>query len=173
MFYQLFSIISAILAPATICLLVAGWCYFCVWGHKKSVRVNFCSVVRPAGVQLVCLFYAMESKPFYQRQEQHVKFSPLYVALVLCPPGSLAFILNIHSAAALVMSVIPPAIYLGLCFKLKADTQITIAAVLSVMYAFLMLVVTMSIIGKLCSNGCNFMQARVLTLFGLCQIFKE
>ncbi|XP_050923111.1 chitin synthase chs-2-like isoform X2 [Lates calcarifer] len=86
MFYQLFSIISAILAPATICLLVAG---------------------------------------------------------------SLAFILNIHSAAALVMSVIPPAIYLGLCFKLKADTQITIAAVLSVMYAFLMLVVTMSIIGSM------------------------
>uniref|UniRef100_A0A4W6C6T1 chitin synthase n=1 Tax=Lates calcarifer TaxID=8187 RepID=A0A4W6C6T1_LATCA len=80
MFYQLFSIISAILAPATICLLVAGWCYFCVWGHKKSVRVNFCSVVR------------------------------------LC---------------------------------LKADTQITIAAVLSVMYAFLMLVVTMSIIGSM------------------------
>ncbi|XP_054911275.1 chitin synthase chs-2-like [Poeciliopsis prolifica] len=86
MFYQLFAMISAILAPATICLMVAG---------------------------------------------------------------SLSFILNIPSAAALVLAVIPPAIYLGLCFKLKADTQITIAAVLSVIYAFLMMVVTMSIFASI------------------------
>ncbi|KAM4725670.1 chitin synthase chs-2-like [Anableps anableps] len=83
MFYQLFAIISAILAPATICLMIAG---------------------------------------------------------------SLSFVLEIPSSAALVIAVIPPAIYLGLCFKLKPDTQITLAAVLSVMYAFLMLVVTISII---------------------------
>ncbi|KAK5612554.1 hypothetical protein CRENBAI_011784 [Crenichthys baileyi] len=76
MFYQLFGMISAILAPATICLMVAG---------------------------------------------------------------SLSFLLNIPAAVALVISVIPPAIYLGLCFKLKADTQITIAAVLSILYAFLMM----------------------------------
>uniref|UniRef100_A0A3B5RCZ6 chitin synthase n=1 Tax=Xiphophorus maculatus TaxID=8083 RepID=A0A3B5RCZ6_XIPMA len=86
MFYQLFAMISAILAPATICLMVAG---------------------------------------------------------------SLSFILDIPSAAALVIAVIPPAIYLGLCFKLKADTQIIIAAVLSIMYAFLMMVVTMSIIASM------------------------
>ncbi|XP_032435842.1 chitin synthase chs-2-like [Xiphophorus hellerii] len=86
MFYQLFAMISAILAPATICLMVAG---------------------------------------------------------------SLSFILEIPSAAALVIAVIPPAIYLGLCFKLKADTQITIAAVLSVMYAFLMMVVTMSVFASI------------------------
>ncbi|XP_047238760.1 chitin synthase chs-2-like [Girardinichthys multiradiatus] len=83
MLYQLFAMISAILGPATICLMVAG---------------------------------------------------------------SLSFLLNIPAAAALVISVIPPAIYLGLCFKLKADTQITIAAVLSVLYAFLMMVVAMFII---------------------------
>lgn len=65
------------------------------------------------------------------------------------PPGSLTFIFSMHSSAALVLAVIPPAIYLGLCFKLKADTQITIAAILSIIYAFLMLVVTMSIVGKL------------------------
>uniref|UniRef100_A0AAZ1XWY5 chitin synthase n=2 Tax=Oreochromis aureus TaxID=47969 RepID=A0AAZ1XWY5_OREAU len=86
MFYQFFGIISAILAPATICLLIAG---------------------------------------------------------------SLTFVLNINSAAALVISVIPPAIYLGLCFKLKSDTQITIAAILGVCYAFLMLLVTISIIGSM------------------------
>uniref|UniRef100_A0A8P4GJG0 chitin synthase n=1 Tax=Dicentrarchus labrax TaxID=13489 RepID=A0A8P4GJG0_DICLA len=79
MLYQLFTITSSILAPATICLLIAGWCF----------------------------------------------------------------------VAALVLAVIPPVIYLGLCFKLKADTQITIAAILSVIYAFLMLVVSMSIIGSM------------------------
>ncbi|XP_051245670.1 chitin synthase chs-1-like [Dicentrarchus labrax] len=54
-----------------------------------------------------------------------------------------------NGSAALVLAVIPPVIYLGLCFKLKADTQITIAAILSVIYAFLMLVVSMSIIGSM------------------------
>lgn len=68
---------------------------------------------------------------------------------LLWPPGSLTFIFNIHASTSLVLAVIPPAIYLGLCFKLKTDTQLIIAALLSVMYAFLMLVVTMSIIGEL------------------------
>ncbi|XP_067468545.1 chitin synthase chs-2-like [Thunnus thynnus] len=86
MFYQLFALASAILAPATICLLIAG-----------------------------CL----------------------------------TFIFNINVSSALVLSVIPPAIYLGLCFKLKTDTQIIIAEVMSVIYAFLMLVVSMTIIGSM------------------------
>ncbi|XP_035990246.1 chitin synthase chs-2 [Fundulus heteroclitus] len=86
MFYQLFAMISSILAPSTICFMIAG---------------------------------------------------------------SLSFLLNINAAGALVIAVIPPAIYLGLCFKLKPDTQITIAAVLSAMYAVLMLVVTMSIIASM------------------------
>uniref|UniRef100_A0A3Q1J333 chitin synthase n=1 Tax=Anabas testudineus TaxID=64144 RepID=A0A3Q1J333_ANATE len=81
MFYQLFGIISAILAPATIC--------------------------------------------------------------------SLTFIFNIGSDVALVISVIPPIVFLILCFKLKSDTQITIAGILSIIYAFLMLVVTLSIIGAM------------------------
>uniref|UniRef100_A0A8P4FX83 chitin synthase n=1 Tax=Dicentrarchus labrax TaxID=13489 RepID=A0A8P4FX83_DICLA len=88
MFYQLFAITSSILAPATICLLIAGWCFV------------FQSIIA-------------------------------------------------HTIAALVLAVIPPVIYLGLCFKLKADTQITIAGILSVIYAFLMLVVSMSIIGSI------------------------
>uniref|UniRef100_A0A3B5MNJ8 chitin synthase n=1 Tax=Xiphophorus couchianus TaxID=32473 RepID=A0A3B5MNJ8_9TELE len=86
MFYQLFGMISAILAPSTICLMVAG---------------------------------------------------------------SLSFILKMPSAAALVIAVIPPAIYLGLCFKLKPDTQISLAGILSVIYAFLMVVVTITIIASM------------------------
>ncbi|XP_053719412.1 chitin synthase chs-2-like [Synchiropus splendidus] len=84
--YQLFNLTSAILAPATICLLIGG---------------------------------------------------------------SLGFIFDIHASWALVLAVIPPAIYLFLCFKLKADTQILIAAIMSVIYAFLMLVVCISIIGSM------------------------
>ncbi|XP_054462584.1 chitin synthase chs-2-like [Anoplopoma fimbria] len=90
MFYQLFAITSAILAPATICLLIAG---------------------------------------------------------------SLTFVLNIDANSALVLAVIPPIIYLGLCFKLKSDTQITIAAFMSIIYAFLMLVVSMSIIGSMVKDN--------------------
>ncbi|XP_060915616.1 chitin synthase chs-2-like [Labrus mixtus] len=86
MFYQLFNITSAILAPATICLLIAG---------------------------------------------------------------SLSFVLNMDGSWALILAVIPPIIYLILCFKLKSDTQITIAGIMSIIYAFLMLVVTMSIIGAM------------------------
>lgn len=87
----------------------------------------------------------------------------MFLAL-LCPPGSLSFIFNIHANVSLVLAVIPPVIYLALCFKLKANTQITIAAVLSVIYAFLMLVVTMSIIGELYSNRYNFMLTQVQPL---------
>uniref|UniRef100_A0A8C2Z291 chitin synthase n=1 Tax=Cyclopterus lumpus TaxID=8103 RepID=A0A8C2Z291_CYCLU len=86
MFYQLFAITSAVLAPATICLLIAG---------------------------------------------------------------SLTFVLTINNNSALVLAVIPPAIYIGLCFKLKSDTQIKVAAIMSIIYAFLMLVVSMSIIGAM------------------------
>ena len=70
----------------------------------------------------------------------------------MCISGSLAIIFNINSSSALVLSVIPPAIYLGLCFKLKTDTQIIIAEVMSVIYAFLMLVVSMTIISELNVN---------------------
>ena len=63
--------------------------------------------------------------------------------------------LNLHGSEALVLAVIPPLIYLILCFYIKSDTQIKIAGIMSVIYAFLMLVVTMTIIGKLYSTRYN------------------
>uniref|UniRef100_A0A667XNI7 chitin synthase n=1 Tax=Myripristis murdjan TaxID=586833 RepID=A0A667XNI7_9TELE len=60
--------------------------------------------------------------------------------------GSFTFLLDIDGSTAMVLAVIPPAIYLGLCFKVKSNTQLTIAAVLSVFYAFFMLVVGVTII---------------------------
>lgn len=66
--------------------------------------------------------------------------------------GSLAFLFDIHGNVGLVLALIPPSIFLGLCFKIKADHQIKLAAILGIAYAFLMLVVTLSIIGKLVLN---------------------
>ncbi|KAL3043514.1 hypothetical protein OYC64_003388 [Pagothenia borchgrevinki] len=86
MFYQLFGLASSILAPATICLMIAG---------------------------------------------------------------TFTFMFSLHGSAAVVLAVIPPLIYLILCFYIKADTQIKIAGIMSVIYAFLMLVVAMSIIGAM------------------------
>uniref|UniRef100_A0A667X713 chitin synthase n=1 Tax=Myripristis murdjan TaxID=586833 RepID=A0A667X713_9TELE len=72
---------------------------------------------------------------------------PATICLMLA--GSFTFLLNIDGSSAVVLAVIPPAIYLGLCFKVKSNTQITIAAVLSVFYAFLMLVVGLTIISSM------------------------
>jgi len=68
--------------------------------------------------------------------------------LLVWSPGSLTFIVTLDNNSALVLSVIPPAIYLVICFNVKSNTQIQIAAFMSVIYAFLMLVVSMTIIGE-------------------------
>ena len=147
MFYQLFNMTSAILAPATICLMIAGWCYV----------FEGCTTFREL-LRSTPLFH------FYVYECKHIKgrrqLTPVCVGVppLLCSPGSFTFIFSIDGTLSLVLAVIPPAIYLGLSFKLKADTQIHIAAVMSIIYAFLMLVVTMSIIGKLYLNKCNLMQ---------------
>ncbi|XP_039461264.1 chitin synthase chs-2-like [Oreochromis aureus] len=85
--------------------------------------------------------------------------------ICLLVAGSLTFVLNINSAAALVISVIPPAIYLGLCFKLKSDTQIIIAAILSVCYAFLMLTVAISIIGSMLKEKTILTPSSIFIIF--------
>lgn len=61
-------------------------------------------------------------------------------------------LLDIHPNAALVLAVIPPAILLGISFKLKSDTQIVIAATMSILYAFLMMITTLIIIGMSDTN---------------------
>uniref|UniRef100_A0A672P6N0 chitin synthase n=1 Tax=Sinocyclocheilus grahami TaxID=75366 RepID=A0A672P6N0_SINGR len=63
--------------------------------------------------------------------------------------GSFVFILNMDENIALGLAIVPPTVYLILCFKLKSDTQIKIAAIMSVFYAFLMAGTILSIIGDL------------------------
>lgn len=61
--------------------------------------------------------------------------------------------LDIGPAAALVLSVIPPAVFLGISFKLKSDTQVLVAAVMSVLYAFIMMATGFFIIGMFDVNS--------------------
>ena len=61
-------------------------------------------------------------------------------------------LLDIHPNAALVLAVIPPAVFLGISFKIKSDTQILIAAVMSVLYAFHMMNSALTLIGVLATN---------------------
>ncbi|CDQ88817.1 unnamed protein product [Oncorhynchus mykiss] len=90
------------------------------------------------------------SKPFILYQILSMAASILGPATIcLMISGSLSFILDIDPNVALVLATVPPVVYLLLCFKLKSDTQIAIAAVMSVLYAFLMIGTALSIIGAM------------------------
>ncbi|XP_070778289.1 chitin synthase chs-1-like [Enoplosus armatus] len=69
--------------------------------------------------------------------------------VVIMIAGSLTVLLDIHPNAALVMAVIPPVIFLGISFKLKSDTQIHVAGIMSILYAFLMMIAALTIIGNM------------------------
>ncbi|KAM9480691.1 chitin synthase chs-2 [Clarias gariepinus] len=90
------------------------------------------------------------SKPYILYQVISMGASILGPATIcLMIAGSFTFIMNMEQKAALIAATVPPTIYLAPCFKLKSDTQIQIAAVLSVLYAFLMTGTILSIIGDL------------------------
>uniref|UniRef100_A0A3Q1IRE2 chitin synthase n=1 Tax=Anabas testudineus TaxID=64144 RepID=A0A3Q1IRE2_ANATE len=72
-----------------------------------------------------------------------------FLQFVFYLSGGLTLMFNIDPNVALVLSVIPPAIFLGISFKIKSDTQIHIAAVMSILYAVLMMIVAFNIIGTM------------------------
>ncbi|XP_051867782.1 chitin synthase chs-2-like [Pristis pectinata] len=69
--------------------------------------------------------------------------------VVLMIAGSFTFVFKWNGNVALALGVIPPALYILICYKVKSDIQINIAAVLSIFYAFLMIATIMSIIGEI------------------------
>ncbi|XP_072362113.1 chitin synthase chs-1-like [Scyliorhinus torazame] len=68
--------------------------------------------------------------------------------VVLMIAGAFNFVFGWNGNAALAFGILPPAIYLLICYKVKSDTQITIAAVMSIFYAFLMIATILSIVGS-------------------------
>ncbi|KAJ8248207.1 hypothetical protein GJAV_G00239520 [Gymnothorax javanicus] len=94
------------------------------------------------------------SKPFILYQILNV-ISTILGPATICflIAGSFSTVLSTSPNLSLALAIIPPAIYLILCFKLKSDTQINIAAVMSVLYAFLMLGTMLAIVGGLVTAG--------------------
>ncbi|XP_038664467.1 chitin synthase chs-1-like [Scyliorhinus canicula] len=69
--------------------------------------------------------------------------------VVLMIAGAFTFVFGWNGNVALAFGILPPAIYILICYKVKSDTQITIAAVMSIFYAFLMIATIMSIVGEM------------------------
>uniref|UniRef100_A0A3B5LPW2 chitin synthase n=1 Tax=Xiphophorus couchianus TaxID=32473 RepID=A0A3B5LPW2_9TELE len=74
-------------------------------------------------------------------------------SVTLMVAGAFQFIFRMNGAIAIVISCVPPVFYIIICFATKANTQITIAAVMSVLYAFLMTASFFSIIGDMVVQG--------------------
>uniref|UniRef100_A0A8C7U3U0 chitin synthase n=1 Tax=Oncorhynchus mykiss TaxID=8022 RepID=A0A8C7U3U0_ONCMY len=76
---------------------------------------------------------------------------PASVSLMIA--GAFQFVFQIEGTLSIIISVIPPIFYLLICFLAKPNTQITIAAIMSVLYAFLMLASFFAIIGDMAMQG--------------------
>ncbi|KAL1277136.1 hypothetical protein QQF64_023809, partial [Cirrhinus molitorella] len=111
------------------------------------------------------------SKPYILYQIISMAASILGPATVcLMISGSFVFILNMDANLALGLAIVPPTVYLILCFKLKSDTQITIAAIMSILYAFLMAGTILSIIGDLVRQQ-TFLTPSGLFLIGMVVLY--
>uniref|UniRef100_A0A3P8YUV6 chitin synthase n=1 Tax=Esox lucius TaxID=8010 RepID=A0A3P8YUV6_ESOLU len=76
---------------------------------------------------------------------------PASVSLMIA--GAIQFVFGIEGTLSIIISVIPPTFYMLICFWAKPNIQITIAAIMSVLYAFLMLASFFAIIGDMAKQG--------------------
>ncbi|XP_041920942.1 chitin synthase chs-2-like [Alosa sapidissima] len=93
---------------------------------------------------------------------------PATVCLMIA--GSFSFVFDVSPNWSLVLAIVPPAIYLILCYLLKSNTQITIAAVMSIIYAFLMTASILSIIGDMVEEG-TFVTPSGLFFIGIVSMY--
>ncbi|XP_053568222.1 chitin synthase chs-2-like [Bombina bombina] len=76
---------------------------------------------------------------------------PATVCLMIA--GSFSFLFHWNANVSLISAITPPAVYIGVCYLTNTKTQIKIAAVLSVGYAFLMTATFLCIIGDMVKQG--------------------
>lgn len=76
---------------------------------------------------------------------------PASVTLMIA--GAFQFVFKITGTLSIIIASIPPVFYIILCFLTKANTQITVAAIMSILYAFLMTASFFSIIGDMVMQG--------------------
>ncbi|KAM9825436.1 chitin synthase 1 isoform 1-T2 [Syngnathus typhle] len=94
------------------------------------------------------------SRPYIFYQMFTVGSSILGPASVtLMVAGAFQFVFKISGTLSIIIASIPPVFYIIVCFIAKANNQITIAAIMSVLYAFLMTASFFSIIGDMVMEG--------------------
>ncbi|KAM6943510.1 chitin synthase 1 [Xenentodon cancila] len=76
---------------------------------------------------------------------------PASVTLMIA--GAFQFVFKISGTLSIIIASIPPVFYIIICFLTKPNTQITIAGIMSVLYAFLMTASFFSIIGDMVIQG--------------------
>ncbi|XP_035011461.2 chitin synthase 1 [Hippoglossus stenolepis] len=76
---------------------------------------------------------------------------PASVTLMIA--GAFQFVFKITGTLSIVIASLPPVFYIIVCFVAKPNNQITIAAIMSVLYAFLMTASLFSIIGDMVIQG--------------------
>uniref|UniRef100_A0A8C5DAU2 chitin synthase n=1 Tax=Gouania willdenowi TaxID=441366 RepID=A0A8C5DAU2_GOUWI len=76
---------------------------------------------------------------------------PASVTLMIA--GAFQFVFKMTGTLAIIVASIPPMFYIIICFIAKPNTQITIAGIMSVLYAFLMTASFFSIIGDMVIQG--------------------
>ncbi|XP_053174040.1 chitin synthase 1 [Scomber japonicus] len=76
---------------------------------------------------------------------------PASVTLMIA--GAFQFVFKMTGTLSIGIACIPPVFYIIICFITKANSQITIAAIMSIMYAFLMTASLFSIIGDMVIQG--------------------
>ncbi|XP_039984615.1 chitin synthase 1 [Xiphias gladius] len=76
---------------------------------------------------------------------------PASVTLMIA--GAFQFVFQITGTLSIIIASIPPVFYIIVCFVAKPNNQITIAGILSVLYAFLMTASFFSIIGDMVIQG--------------------
>ncbi|XP_068430923.1 chitin synthase 1 [Clinocottus analis] len=76
---------------------------------------------------------------------------PASVTLMIA--GAFQFVFKIAGTTSIIIACIPPVFYVIVCFVAKANNQITIAAIMSILYAFLMTASLFSIIGDMVIQG--------------------
>ncbi|XP_077376122.1 chitin synthase 1 [Festucalex cinctus] len=74
-------------------------------------------------------------------------------SVTLMVAGAFQFVFKIAGTLSIIIASIPPVFYIIICFIAKPNNQITIAAIMSVLYAFLMTASLFSIIGDMVIQG--------------------
>lgn len=133
-FYQIFTVASSILGPASVTLMVAGQ-YIQVFTFQGSLG-------------LIDQEMSMMRKSLHHKKKMDCCISLTKLFFSPFSLGAFQFVFSIEGTLSIIIAVIPPVVYMLICFFTKSNFQITIAAILSVLYAFLMTASFFSIIGE-------------------------